>query len=407
MNAPLARSNLLLFEFKMRRFSAPEAKCSPLHFQIWPIRLHPVLVPFLKEKILDSSFAISDFQIILPRHILKQNQSLELMTSAHQLGLTAAGQISESLPLLMKRYAVKAAQIAERRFENIQLPVENRNIQDKMEFFGIRASEVFQEFYPEESTAPDHIIHVTCTGYVSPSPAQNLLSHRHHFSETNITHAYHMGCYAALPAIRMAEGFIKAKKQTVDIVHTEMCGLHMDRSDHSPEQIVVQSLFADGNIKYRASSLEQVKRGYRVLNISEQVIPDSLRDMSWLPSNWGMKMTLSREVPTKISSYLQDFLQKLVKNSNLDFDHVLKNAVFAIHPGGPKIIESIQSLLQLQDQQVSASREILLKRGNMSSATLPHVWDSLLQQKISSGTIVISLAFGPGLTIFGAAFEVI
>ena len=43
----------------------------------------------------------------------------------------------------------------------------------------------------------------------------------------------------------------------------------------------------------------------------------------------------------------------------------------------------------------------------MSSATLPHVWKALDDERLATGTKVVSLAFGPGLTIFGAVFEVI
>jgi len=39
----------------------------------------------------------------------------------------------------------------------------------------------------------------------------------------------------------------------------------------------------------------------------------------------------------------------------------------------------------------------------MSSATLPHVWKAILDDDaVPSGTLIVSLAFGPGLTIAGA-----
>ena len=42
--------------------------------------------------------------------------------------------------------------------------------------------------------------------------------------------------------------------------------------------------------------------------------------------------------------------------------------------------------------------------GNMSSATLPYIWMRLLRD-VPVGTLIPSLAFGPGLTICGALFE--
>ena len=140
---------------------------------------------------------------------------------------------------------------------------------------------------------------------------------------------------------------------------------------------------------------------------SELIVPNSQADMSWVTASWGMKMTLSREVPNKIAASLRPFIQRLAHNSGFELSEILKKATFAVHPGGPKIIDSVKEGLELTDLQVAASREVLFERGNMSSATLPHVWMKLLEQKIPSGQLVVSLAFGPGLTIFGALFETI
>jgi predicted naringenin-chalcone synthase len=134
-----------------------------------------------------------------------------------------------------------------------------------------------------------------------------------------------------------------------------------------------------------------------VLSVKEKIIPDSANDMTWVPSATSMQMTLSKEVPEKIRAHLPSFLRDLTKDT-------FQNVLFAIHPGGPKIIDSIQTNLELSDEQVAFSRKVLKERGNMSSATLPHVWKEILDSDYSGK--VISLAFGPGLTIFGGLFEV-
>jgi predicted naringenin-chalcone synthase len=162
-----------------------------------------------------------------------------------------------------------------------------------------------------------------------------------------------------------------------------------------PEQMVVQSLFADGHIKYTAESSFSGRR-MDVLTISEKIISGSSDDMTWVPSASSMQMTLSKEVPEKIRGHVPEFLKKMTLDSYDSF-------IFAIHPGGPKIIDAIQSHLGLSDEQVAFSRKVLKERGNMSSATLPHVWKEILESDYSGK--VISLAFGPGLTIFGGVFE--
>jgi predicted naringenin-chalcone synthase len=277
-----------------------------------------------------------------------------------------------------------------------------KNISERLDFFDRRARAIFSEIYEKESS-PDHLIHVTCTGYISPSPAQKYFSDKDLRPE--ITHAYHMGCYASIPAVRIAEALVRGRNLEVDIVHTEMCSIHMDPELVGPEQMVVQSLFADGHIKYRLSP-EAHGKSFKLLGTREEIVPDSTGDMTWVPGPYGMKMTLSREVPWKIASHLMPFLTKLAESAGFELEDLYKKAIFAIHPGGPKIVTGIQELLGLSDEQVKLSRKVLFERGNMSSATLPHVWKEILDENPSKGTPVVAMAFGPGLTMIGAIFEV-
>lgn len=352
-----------------------------------------------------SIITLNNFMSVRPTIQMRQEETLARLEQIHAAGDDDSASNRDRIQKMIRRYGVKSSVISQREFEDTDIAAQGSDIYQRAQFFGIRALEVFQNFYGPSAKAPGHIVHVTCTGYLSPSPAQKLVSEKSWAGQTNVTHAYHMGCYAALPAVRMAEGFMAAKKHScVDIVHTEMCGLHMDGKDHSPEQLVVQSLFADGHIKYSAVSSQSTTPGFQVLCVREEIVPNSHADMSWTPASWGMKMNLSREVPAKISASLRQFVQKLAEESHFGMAELLKHAIFAVHPGGPKIIDAVRETLELTEAQVATSREVLRERGNMSSATLPHVWKSLLEQRISSGQPVVSLAFGPGLTIFGALF---
>lgn len=117
-------------------------------------------------------------------------------------------------------------------------------------------------------------------------------------------------------------------------------------------------------------------------------------------------MTLSREVPEKIAAALPRFLERLLLSAGESPQARREDIIFAIHPGGPKIIDSVQKLFQLTDDQIATSRAVLFERGNMSSATLPHIWAEILADAgVRPGTRVVSLAFGPGLTVAGALFK--
>ena len=275
-------------------------------------------------------------------------------------------------------------------------------IKERADYFQNQALNCIKNFYQEATLLPQHLIHVTCTGYISPSAPQV------YFADVEkapaITHAYHMGCYASLPAVRLGQSLVSSEQfQNVDLIHTEMCSLHMQPQIHTAEQMIVQSLFADGTIKYQISD-ESADDSFELLFVHEKLIPNSSKDMTWISAPYGMQMSLTRDVPTKIALGLDGFIQAICQKLNLGWDELKANSLFAIHPGGPKILDLTSELLQLQPEQIQASYEILKEHGNMSSATLPHIWQRLLTIP-KNKKYVLSMAFGPGLTIFGSVMK--
>ena len=72
----------------------------------------------------------------------------------------------------------------------------------------------------------------------------------------------------------------------------------------------------------------------------------------------------------------------------------------------PKIIDNIQESLNLETWQISHSSRVLYRFGNMSSATLPHIWEKMLNSdEIPNDSLIVSLAFGPGLTLHASLFK--
>ncbi len=270
----------------------------------------------------------------------------------------------------------------------------------RMQVFAEVTEDILQKFYPDNASPVNRIIHVTCTGYVSPSAVQKTVMQRGWGAITGVLHAYHMGCYASMPAIRMGVGLLSTTEPHIDIVHTELCTLHLNPSLHTPEQLVVQSLFADGFIKYSLHA-QPSAQSLEILALSEEIIPNSISAIGWGLGAAGFEMLLSREVPDIIAKTIEAFVNNLWAQSALPKE-LLARALFAIHPGGPRIIDKVAETLNLKPEQVSASKAVLFQYGNMSSATLPHVWQLIAEDSsIPSGTPIVSLAFGPGLTVYG------
>jgi predicted naringenin-chalcone synthase len=352
---------------------------------------------------------ISDFQVIRPAFELDQEDSVHWLAAAHATASKEPERYTTFLNVL-KKIGLGEVKV-KKRGVSIQDPFHQD--WDQMEIypilqnpdgvgFGKRsqvfdriASEILDQLYPVGQPLPANLIHVTCTGYVAPSPAQRLVSLRDAGSQTMVTHAYHMGCYASIPALRMARGF----SESSDIVHTEICSLHLNPNLHDLSQLVVQTLFADGFIKY---TVAQDRPGYRILFLDERIIPETSDSMHWVCQDWGLKMKLEKDVPVQIARALPSFVAKLLAEAKVSSPAIY----FAIHPGGPKIIQQVAAILALRPEQVEHSQWVLQNYGNMSSATLPHVWEKLWSdERIKSGSYVISLAFGPGLTLAGGVFQ--
>jgi predicted naringenin-chalcone synthase len=240
---------------------------------------------------------------------------------------------------------------------------------------------------------------------------------RKEWFETTVTHSYHMGCYGAFPAIKMAHGFLSSSrfdvtspKERVDIIHTELLSAHHNLEEFSAENIITMTLFADGFIRYSVYSGEAAREkgipGLKVLAFNEHLLPDSADDMTWVPGSHQFHMTLSVMVPILIKRHVRPFTEALLRRAGIDFVEEKDRLSFAIHPGGPKIVEHIQDGLGLREDQVAFSKQVFLENGNMSSATVPHILKAILEERsIPRGRRIVCLGFGPGLTITGLVLE--
>ncbi len=272
---------------------------------------------------------LSDFHLIRPRHEVEQENILDWVAEAHaraECGLEKEniGVFQEQLRArfaklgvgkgVIDRRGMQVSDLLEADWSRMEIyPVEDspsgRGFTERSRFFDREASRIFEQFYPDGTPLPGHLIHVTCTGYVAPSPAQKIVALRGAGGRTTVTHAYHMGCYGSIPAIRMAQGFSASGQ--VDIVHTELCTLHMHPLEHATEQLIVQSLFADGFIKYTLKSGAPEGKHLKILGVHEEIIPDSVDCMTWCCGDKGLSMTLSKEVPVRIARAIGGYLERL------------------------------------------------------------------------------------------------
>lgn len=249
---------------------------------------------------------------------------------------------------------------------------------------------------PEDVT---HVITVSCTGFTNPGPDLHLTRT---FGLNPCVQRYHlgfMGCYAALPALRMADQFCRANPDAVALLLcVELCSLHLQVKP-TADALLANALFADGAAAALVSArpLPKSWNGWAIDGFSTRLLPEGARDMAWTIGDRGFDMILSSYVPRLLGLKARSLVTAMLAEHDLALADIRE---WAIHPGGRAILDRIEESLDLPSNALECAREILRDFGNMSSVTVLFVLKRMLESRRgSSETPTLALAFGPGLTV--------
>lgn len=244
-----------------------------------------------------------------------------------------------------------------------------------------------------------HVITVSCTGFFNPGPDLLLIDCLGLAPTTQRYHLGFMGCYAAFPALRMADQFCRADPSAVVlIVCVELCTIHMqDRDDM--DSVVANSVFADGAAAVLVTAAEPSpgSRSLRIAHYASGLAREGMDDMAWDIGDHGFNIVLSKYVSRIIGAGIRAIVDDAFATNGISPDSISK---WAVHPGGRSILDKVESSLALRPDHLLSSREILSRYGNMSSATVLFVLADILQSScLRDGESICAMAFGPGLTI--------
>ena len=207
-----------------------------------------------------------------------------------------------------------------------------------------------------------------------------------------------MGCHGSFNALRVAKAYVDADpKAVVLICSVELCSLH-HHYGWSTDKVIANALFADGSgaVICRNAPDGQIPAHakYEVIRSGSYLVPRTTGAMSWKIGDHGFEMTLSQKVPALIEQNLNSWMKNFLAKESLTIEAIRG---WAIHPGGPRILDACLKALSLPGEAVAPARDILARYGNMSSATVLFLLSLLKQQPLQGP--VVALGFGPGLTI--------
>ncbi len=251
-------------------------------------------------------------------------------------------------------------------------------------------------FKPEEIT---HLITVSCTGFYAPGPDYDIIKTLGLRHSVERYHLGFMGCYAAIPALKMANQICQADPDaSVMVISVELCTLHF-QANPKMDNLLSASVFADGGAGAIVSHKKPKNDGYRIDGFASSITEKGADDMAWSIGDNGFDMVLSSYIPELLQDGLKIFLNPVLEQFRLDVDEIGR---WAVHPGGRAILDKVEKTLNLDKSLLMASRKVLSEYGNMSSATILFVMKELLNQSLEDEQTTLAMAFGPGLTLESA-----
>jgi predicted naringenin-chalcone synthase len=236
----------------------------------------------------------------------------------------------------------------------------------------------------------------SCTGYVTPGLDILLARDLGLPPDARRVFVGHMGCYAALPGLGVAADYVALNDRPAVLLCVELPSLHVQPPTVDPQQVVAHALFSDAAA---AVVLVPDGRGRAVAEVASLTDTTTADHMTWQVTDLGFRMGLSARVPDVLARYVGPLVSGLLGRHELTVAGI---EGWAVHPGGPRILDVVGEQLGLDARVMAPSRTGLAEHGNCSSPTVLLILERLLCEEVPRDEPVVMMAFGPGLTLYAA-----
>lgn len=240
----------------------------------------------------------------------------------------------------------------------------------------------------------DIVITTSCTGIMIPSVDAYLVNDLKMKQGIVRLPVTEMGCAGGTSALIYASQMIgndPSKRVAVIALESPTSTFQLD--DFSLTNAVSAAIFGDG-------------AACAILGPTEDTVP-VIRDtfmyhfydvphmMGFDLKDSGLHIVLDPEVPHIIEKHFPDIIHPFLQLNGLNISDIEH---FIFHPGGKKIIRTVDELLGQFGKNIQATKDVLRDYGNMSSATVLYVLDRYMGYDIPPGDKGVMLSFGPGFT---------
>ena len=245
----------------------------------------------------------------------------------------------------------------------------------------------------------DGVVTVSTTGIATPSLEARAAAQVGLRDNVRRVPVFGLGCAGGVNGLSLASRLAAAEPGSHWLfVTVETCSISIRLDSDDPAAVVATALFGDG------AAAAVVTSGHhslaRITGSAEKLFPDTLRIMGWDVEDPGLAVVFDRAIPPFIEEHLAGTVDDMCSELGIAREEIGR---FCCHPGGVKVIDAIESALELNQGELNLEREVLRDHGNMSAPTVLFVLDRLLQRGLPEK--VLMTAFGPGFTCAGLLLE--
>jgi alkylresorcinol/alkylpyrone synthase len=238
----------------------------------------------------------------------------------------------------------------------------------------------------------DTVVTVSSTGIATPSLEARAMMRMGFREDVARVPVFGLGCAGGVTGLSLAGRLAQAQPGSVVLlVSVELCTLACRLDEMTPANIVATALFGDGAA---AAVLRAGKGGLAEIEAaSEHTWPDTLAVMGWNVDPLGFGVIFDRSIPSFAAERFRPAMEGLLARMGTSREAVDR---FVCHPGGAKVIEALETSLDLGQGALTFEREVLADHGNMSAPTVLFVLERALAAGTKGRLVLTSL--GPGFT---------
>src|ERR1700729_4273927 len=243
-------------------------------------------------------------------------------------------------------------------------------------------------------TDVDIVFSTTVTGLAVPTLEARLAMRVGMRPAVKRVPLFGLGCVAGAAGIARMHDYLLAFPDDVAVLlAVELCSLTLQRNDFSIANLVATSLFGDaaGAVVAKGSALTPM--GPRVLATRSRLYPDTEEVMGWNIGSNGFQIKLSPEVATVAEKYLGEDVTNFLADHGLTPEDI---STWICHPGGPKVIETVEQTLDLPVDALDHTRKSLRDNANLSSVSVLDVLRANMADPPPPGSLGLMIAMGPG-----------